>query len=222
MKQLILVITVLFSLSVYADSDRYQDRAQALFNSMTATEAYSANEFSKKMSNIHIPGTGTWYSPRNLCTTGNTIQTTSAREVCTEWTVNLRESEYGKYTAVFSSYHRAKDKAEGSNGKGRPMCSNSYSKIMSAPLVSMVEKCVLWGVKRHDDDTRTFTSLARARRFADESSSARGSEFCMQEGMVKQTISTTFKVDFYRKTAHDRYDRSKFVGSHRYRLASCR
>ncbi len=223
MKLLITLLTVLISLNAYAkkDDDK-QNRAQRLFDSMTAEEAMASNKFTKRGWNINIPGTSTWYSPSGLCLTHDSIQTTTPRTFCTEWTVNLDEAEFGRYTAVFSSYSRAKRKAEGSNGKGKPYCTDSFEKIVSAPRVSMVERCVAWGVKLEDSSKiKRFSTRSQARRYAENSSKARGSEFCMEEGMVKRVVPTTYKVDFYRKTAHDRYDRKKLLGRHIYPIQSC-
>ncbi len=220
MKTIIVMIAMMVTSSAFAID--YQDRAEDLFDSMTATQAYASNQFTKRHWNRNLPGTSTWMGPSNICISGNTIKTVQPLEICTEWQVNLKESSFGKMYKSFSSQGRANDYAEeSSNARGSAYCVSSYKNYYSHPINWQERGCVLWEVKRDDYGPKTFKSEARADRYADENSGAKGSPYCVQEGLISYSFNTTFKVDFFRKTAHDRFASDKKVGSHTYTYQSC-
>lgn len=223
MKNLILMsVVVLMSVTAFAVD--YQDKAQKAFDSMSAVEAYKSNKFSKRIWNINMPGTSTWYNPASeLCRNGNSVQTVRPARTCSVWSVDLKESEFGKMVAKFTSLAKAKDKAESKNGKGKPYCPDADA-IYSTPSTLInykQEQCVQWQVRTEDGGMKTFSSKAQAEKYADSSSKAVGSPSCSAIGMVAKTFPTTFTVEFYRKVASNSKDSSLFVGEHEYAIAPC-
>ena len=108
-----------------------------LFESMTADEAFDSNKFRKRVWNRHMPGTSTWYKPSNsLCVDGDKIATVQPRLHCQEWAVELDNNKYGRDYEFFTNLSQAKRKAEGSNGRGQPICIYGQYKHASTPLNS--------------------------------------------------------------------------------------
>lgn len=95
-----------------------------LFESMSPEEAYESSKFRKRVWNKHMPGTSTWYKPStSLCIEGDTLQTVQPRIArCDEWAVELKNREFGKNYALFTSLSRANKKAESDNAIGKPIC----------------------------------------------------------------------------------------------------
>ncbi len=224
MKTLIMVVAMLAASVSFASSDTRdkQQAAEKLFDSMTASQAIASKSFTKRYWNNNLPGTSTWMGPGNICITGNSVQTIVPMTVCTEWRVNLKEDRFGKDYKSFAYQGQANSYAEdSSNAQGSPYCVDSFKKAYSHPLKWQVEGCVLWAVKRKDSTPRTFKTEASADNYAEESSNAQGQAYCVQEGTINRSFGTVFKVDFFRKTAGDKYDNKKMVGSHSYTYQSC-
>ena len=218
------LLAITFTATAFADRDDNfaQMRAERLFDSMSADEAMNSNKFTKRIWNINLPGTSTWFKPTGLCLTNDKIQTTREIKICTEWSVDLKDREFGRDTAVFDTYGAASRKADSSNARGNAYCSDSFSSIISGDRTRVLQKCVLWGVKMENSARiKEFRSRVRAEDYADNSSKARGDAFCINKGLVKSTAPTTFRVDFYRKTSGDRYADKKYLGRHVYPIQMC-
>ncbi len=221
MKTLILMIAMLATSVAFAKSDS-QITAEKLFDSMTPAQAIASKKFSQRAWNRNLPGTSTWMGPGNICINGGNIETVKPMTVCNEWRVDLKDSKFGKSYKTFTSRSRARNYAdESSNAKGSEYCSDSELNYYSHPINWQVQTCVKWAVKVENGSTKTFTSEAKADNYAEESSNAKGQAYCIQEGIVNKSFNTVFKVDFFRKTAHDKYDSKKFLGSHKYTYQSC-
>ena len=220
MKTLIVLVALLAATTSMAEPD-YQDKAEKLFDGMSASEAAASNKFSKRSWNQNMPGTSTWFSPSSLCLEGNTLNTVNPVEVCTEWTLDLKNTSFGKKTKTFTNKSMANRAEDSSNAKGKLYCTDSFYKEVSTPLNWTEEGCVLWGVKTESNSVKTFKYESQADRYADDSSKAKGNPFCMEAGMVSKSVSSTYKMDFYRKTASNKYDGDKFLGTHTYSYQSC-
>ena len=226
MKLLTVLAVLLVATNVFAgDDDRdKKQKAQKLFNSMTATEALESNKFDTRVWNTQLPGTSSWSGPRNICLDGDMIRSKQPYNKCVLWIVNLKEKKFGKDYKEFTYYSQASNYAEdSSNAKGRPECAESVVTEYAHPVNYTVNACVLWGVslkeKSFGKDVKTFNYYGQANKFADDSSNAKGNPFCMEKQDVQKSFPSTYKVDFFVKRSDK--ENSDKLGSYSYPWDNC-
>ena len=202
---------------------------KSYFKSFSPGEAYLSKEFDKRVPNIYMPGTSTWYNASNsLCLDGNTLQTVHPDEDCYEWKVELQTSEYGKKYATFTNLSMARRKADGKNGRGKPICIGADYDYIVVPLQRTEIDCLRWRVDKVTGAPRIFEGNNKKRaaeRYAEESRRAKGKAYCLDEDMgpVTRTVSSSYKVTFYAKpkSSKDKYDSSLKIGEHTFRFSNC-
>jgi|GEM_PF-3640023 len=208
MKLLVLVLSTVVAFSASA-SDKTQD-ARAKFNKMGSVEAYNSNMFNKRIANIHIPGANMSVKASALCIKGNMIQTKTAsyRQVCSKW--SFRHSDGETRTTTDVALANRKD--------SRCIATVNGAKIQSP--INFVKEVTVWGARKSGElvdeiggQPTTFSSFARAQE--------EGTPVSLGTKSVHVTVPTTYKVDFFRKTASDKFNRNKQVGTHVFGLGQC-
>jgi len=209
MKLLVLVLSTVVAFSASA-SEKTRD-ARAKFNKMGAVEAYNSNMFSKNIANILIPGTSTYVKASGLCINGDMIQTKTAayKQVCVEWTYRNSDGERINTTSVRLA------------NKNDARCSKEVNGAKLESPINFVKEVTIWGARKSGEivdeiggKPKTFSSFARAQE--------EGTPISLGTKSVHVTVPTTYKVDFFRYTASDKYNRDKLVGSHVYGLPQCK
>lgn len=119
-----LLITCAFSVDGLAGGETSGGSPKKKFSQLSAQAALESDAFIKDINNTHIEGTSTWLSPMALCLNyqDQVVQTIKRRRTCDLWTVDLRNPEFGRYTAEFESEREAEKKAETANAIGEPYC----------------------------------------------------------------------------------------------------
>lgn len=113
---------------------------KARFEAMSPEEAFDSNTFRKRVWNIHMPGTSTWFKPStSLCIDWETetVQTVHPVLDCEKWAVELKRPEAGERYKLFNGLSRANDFIDSSNNdKGRPQCVDGRTRIVTTPVTS--------------------------------------------------------------------------------------
>jgi len=98
------------------------------FSNMTPRQAFNASHFDQKIMNVQFPGTSTWMNPaKDLCMSGDQLQTVRPRRVCTVWWVDLKENEFGSKISTHTNYYDALNKSQSRNGRSKPYCPNELA-----------------------------------------------------------------------------------------------
>ena len=197
------------------------------FKEMGSLEAFNYKEFDKRIPKIRLPGASSSYQANSsLCIDGNTLQTVQPVEDCYEWTVELKEKEFGKSVIIFSNIFRAQKKLE-SNGKKLTCTAKDYDYIV-VPLQRLETECLVWRVNRKGNRSPVeFTGTYAkkdAEAYAEESSSARGTAYCLPEDMgeVTKVISSTYKITFYKKAKRkNKFNEKLRVGEKIFKFSNC-
>ncbi len=207
MKLLVVLVSMFVATSAFADSQR---DAQNAFNKMGALEAYNSSMFSKTVDNIYIPGTSTWVDGNSLCKKSGMIMTKTPayRQVCVAW--NYRNSE-GDRKSTTSLRVALKNNAT---------CTQKVNGPMLAHPINYTAEVTIWGARKSGELKTVAGGKAKVYRSYQEAKEA-GSPVALGTKTVSKSVATTYNVNFFRKTAHDRFDNSKKVGSHRFGVATC-
>lgn len=207
MKLLVVLLSTLVAFSASAD-DKTKDARQD-FARLSALEAYSSNQFSKQVGNINVAGN--YINGTDLCVAGDMITTKvpSFKSSCVEWTYRNSKGDR-KYT---TSIRLA--------SKNDARCSKKERGAKIASPISFNKEVTIWGARKSGEmitnigtnTPETFSSFARAQE--------EGTPVALGTKVVNVKVPTTYKVNFYRYTASDKFNRNKFVGSHTFGVGAC-
>ena len=209
MKSIILLITFILASTSFANIDmgdvkKDTRKAKSAFNQMVASNpslAQMEESFTVKGGLTYFPGVG-FYSLRNVCQTGNSVQTTQPVSKCIEWSVNFEDKEGDKSTESFDNLHDAKMASNESDALGNEYCSSkSAPAIATSPKIYQGASCVEWSVKFKDKDGDIWTQkygnhqeASKAARGKDATSKAK----CSDIAQVNKAVQTSINLKVYR------------------------